>query len=68
MQEKRLDGHNKHYKYLANRIVIEYQQKIHRRIKYHAHTKQSSGIKYIEIPTDNTILVMYVEHRYVKIK
>ena len=54
MQEAKLDGNNKHYKYLFNLIVID-QQQIHRLIKHDTHTKKYSGIKYIEIPIDSTI-------------
>ena len=55
MQGAKIHGNNKHYKYLANLIVIEHQQQMHSRIQHHTHIKQSSGIKYIEMPTNNTI-------------
>ena len=36
MQESKIDGNNKHFKYIANLIVIEYQQQMHRHIRHHA--------------------------------
>ena len=35
MQELKIDGNNKHFKYVANLIVIEHQQQMHRRIRHH---------------------------------
>ena len=36
-------------------MIIEHQQYMHRVIKHSTHRKQSNGIKYIEIPINNTI-------------
>ena len=55
VQEAKLDGNKKHYQYLSNLIIIEHQQQMHRRIKHHTHQRKSSGIKYLDIPTDTTI-------------
>ena len=55
-QEAKIDGNNKHYQYLSNLILIEYQQQMHRRIKHHTHQSKSSGIKYLKIPIDTSIL------------
>ena len=55
VQEAKIDSNKKHYQYLSNLILIEHQQQMHRRIKHHTHQRKSSGIKYLDIPTDTSI-------------
>ena len=54
--EAKLDDNQKHVTYLSNLLIIEYQQKINRSIKHHTKQTTFSGIKFIEIPIDATIL------------
>ena len=53
--EAKLDNNNKHALHLTNLLLIEHQQQIHHSIKHHTKQKQSSGIKFIEIPLDTSI-------------
>ena len=53
--EAKLDDNKKHVTYLTNLILTEHQQQMHRSIKHHTKQKQSSGIKFIEIPLDTSI-------------
>ena len=55
VQEAKIDGNKKHYQYLSNLILIKHQQQMHHRIKHHTHQRKSSGIKYLDIPTDTSI-------------
>ena len=55
VQEENIDDNKKHYQYLSNLIIIEHQKQMYRRIKHHTHQRKSSGIKYLEIPIDNSI-------------
>ena len=55
VQEEKIDGNKKQDQYVSNLILIEHQQYMHRRIKYHTHQRKSSGIKYLDIPTNTSI-------------
>ena len=55
VQEAKIDGNKKHYQYLSNLVIIEHQKQMYRRIKHYTHQRKSSGIKYLEIPIDNSI-------------
>ena len=55
IQEAKIDSNNKHYKYLSNLIIIEHQQQMKCRIKHHTRQRKTTGIKFIEIPIDNSI-------------
>ena len=53
--EAKLDDNHKHVIYFTNLLLIEHQQQMHQSIKHHTKQKESSDIKFVEIPLDTSI-------------